>query len=265
MRAIWITDIHLDFLTDEDADRFLTTIAGDAPDVLLVGGDISTATMIERHLKRMADLIDAPICFVLGNHDFYHGSISDVRSEVGRICERSSRLHWLNTAGVYRLTDTTGLVGHDGGGDARLGNADTSPVELSDFFLIDELRGKDRPELVDVLRRLGDEAAEYLRAVLPTALASYQKVIVLTHVPPFREATWYEGKISGDDWLPFFCCKAVGDVLTEYMSEYSDREAVVLCGHTHGEGEARILPNLRVVTGGARYRYPQVQTFMELD
>jgi Icc protein len=265
MRASWITDIHLDFLTVDEADRFLLSVAADAPDVLLVGGDISTATMVERHLRRMVELIDAPICFVLGNHDFYHGSIADVRMEVGRLCERSYRLHWLNTEGVYHLTKNVALIGHDGWGDARLGNYDTSPVELSDFFLIEEFRDRERAELVEVLRRLGGEAAEHFRRVLPPALASYNKVVVLTHVPPFREATWYDGEVSGDDWLPFFCCKAVGDVLAEYMSEHADREMVVLCGHTHGGGEAHILPNLRVVTGGARYRYPQVQTVLEFD
>lgn len=30
-------------------------------------------------------------------------------------------------------------------------------------------------------------------------------------------------------------------------------------GHTHGGGEADILPNLRVLTGGARYGNPTVQ------
>lgn len=37
------------------------------------------------------------------------------------------------------------------------------------------------------------------------------------HVPPFREASWHQGRISDDDWLPHFTCKAVGDVLREAM------------------------------------------------
>jgi Icc protein len=265
MRAVWINDIHLDFLGEEDADRFLRSIARESPDVLLAGGDISTARNIENKLRRMEELIEAPICFVLGHHDFYHGSIAGVRDRVRQLCERSSRLHWLNRTGVYPLTASTALVGHDGWCDARLGNYDTSPVELTDFFVIDELLGGEREGLVQVLRDLGDEAAAHFRSVLPRALESHRHVVLLTHVPPFREAAWYDGRISGDDWLPFFCCKAAGDVLTECMTEHPDNELTVLCGHTHGGGEAEILPNLRVLTGAAEYRNPQIQAVLEID
>ena len=33
----------------------------------------------------------------------------------------------------------------------------------------------------------------------------------------------------------------------------------VLCGHTHGAGEVKILPNLLVKTGGAEYKKPELQ------
>lgn len=100
--------------------------------------------------------------------------------------------------------------------------------------------------------------------MLPDALARFQHVVVITHVPPFRESCWHEGKISGDDWLPFFSCKAVGDALVEAMKAAPDRMMTVLCGHTHGGGEAQILPNLRVLTGGARYGQPAIQQVLEL-
>jgi hypothetical protein len=40
---------------------------------------------------------------------------------------------------------------------------------------------------------------------------------------------------------------------------------MVLCGHTHGSGEARILPNLRVLAGGAVYGKPGVQRVREVE
>jgi 3',5'-cyclic-AMP phosphodiesterase len=64
---------------------------------------------------------------------------------------------------------------------------------------------------------------------------------------------------TNDDWLLFFTCKAVGDVLAGAMAAAPDRKMTVLCGHTHGGGEAEILPILRVLTGGARYGNPAVQ------
>lgn len=264
-RALWINDIHLDFLEDEDVDNFLSLVDGEKPDVVLLAGDISLANHIIDHLRRIERRIEAPVCFVLGNHDFYHGSIAGVRREVAQLDQNSEKLHWLNQTGVYELSETTAIVGHDGWGDARVGNFDTSLVELNDFFLIDELTGRDRAGLVQVLRELGDEAADHFRKVLPRALETHRDVVVVTHVPPFREATWYDGRVSNDDWAPFFCCQAGGDAIREVASAHPDGRVTVLCGHTHGEGDIKILPNLRVLTGGARYRAPQIQAVLELD
>ena len=86
--------------------------------------------------------------------------------------------------------------------------------------------------------------------------------MVLTHVPPFREACWHEGRISDDNWLPHFTCKAVGDALLEAMAAAPDHRMTVLCGHTHGGGEAQVLPNLRVLTGDARYGQPVIQRIL---
>src|SRR3954466_11806353 len=136
-----------------------------------------------------------------------------------------------------------------------LGDYQGSDVMLNDFVLIGEFDGfyEDPAERLAKLHALGDEAAARFLAVLPDALERFRRVIVLTHVPPFREACWHEGKVSDDNWLPFFSCKAVGDALVGAMTAALDRKMTVLCGHTHGGGEAEILPNLRVLTGGARY------------
>jgi Icc-related predicted phosphoesterase len=116
--------------------------------------------------------------------------------------------------------------------------------------LIEEFIGLRKQTRETKLNELGDEAAAHLRKLLPDAL-KFNHVIVLTHVPPFREACWHQGKISDNNWLPHFACKAVGDVLLEAMIAAPDKRMTVLCGHTHGSGEAELLPNLRVLTGGA--------------
>ena len=162
-------------------------------------------------------------------------------SRLAQAAAQSQSLVYLNEAGVVELTPTTALVGHDGWGDARLGTFDSSEILLNDFLLIDELRA-DGPtpwEINrDILRRtlnsLGDEAAAHLARVLPEALRTHDRVVLLTHVPPFREAAWHEGSPSDDDWLPFFACKAVGDVILEVMAAHADCRLLVLCGHTHG-------------------------------
>ena len=166
---------------------------------------------------------------------------------------------WLGAAGVVELTATTALVGHDGWGDARLGDHARSLVVLNDFFYVADLAGAGKPELARRLARLGDESAAHFRRVLPDALERFPHVVVLTHVPPFRDACWHQGAISDDHWLPYFTCKAVGDVLIEEASRRPDRRLTVLCGHTHSSGRCRPLPNLHVVTGAAVYGRPAMQ------
>jgi Icc protein len=100
--------------------------------------------------------------------------------------------------------------------------------------------------------------------VVPLALEAHEHVIVLTHVPPFREACWHEGRISDDNWLPHMACRAVGDELRRIMQAHPHRKMTVLCGHTHSPGEASILPNLTVLTGGAVYGQPTIQRVLEI-
>ena len=85
------------------------------------------------------------------------------------------------------------------------------------------------------------------------------------HVPPFRESCWHEGRVSDDEYLPHFSCKAVGEVLLRCMRARPDRKLTVLCGHTHGRGSVDMLPNLSVVTGGADYGRPAVQAVWDVE
>ncbi len=123
----------------------------------------------------------------------------------------------------------------------------------------DSVTGLPRQELRGVLESLGDEAAAHFRRVLPEALDTADHIVVLTHVPPFREASWYRGQCCDPDWLPFFACKAAGDVLCEFRRQYPNKRMTVLCGHTHGGGTSHILPNLIAITGPAQYGRPAVQ------
>lgn len=265
MRAAWATDIHLEFATEEQVEGFIEALAATGADCVLLGGDIDHAGRTAETLARIAEAVGRPVHFVLGNHDFYGRSIEETRQAVGRRCLGSPHLSWLNVAGVVALTEATALVGHDGWADGRLGDYAASDVEVNDYYLIGEFKGLGKPARLDLLHRLGDEAARHFRRVLPEALERHRKVVVLTHVPPFREACWHEGRASDDGWLPHFSCGAAGDVMAEEMRARPDRDLLVLCGHTHGAGEARILHNLHVLTGGAQYGAPAVQRVLEFE
>jgi Icc protein len=258
-RLAWVTDIHLNFVYSSRIERLCRAILRHSPDAVLIGGDIGEAASVTSYMRRLERLLQRPIYFVLGNHDYYYGRISEVRASILELCRASSFLHWLAEEPVIELTPATGLVGHDSWADGRYGKGTHSSMLLNDYLLIHDFVGLSHARRFNLLNEMGDSAAAHFARILPDAFERFQSVILLTHVPPFRESCWYEGRISDDEALPHFTCKAVGEVLQREMVARPDRNLTVLCGHTHGEGRVDILPNLRVITGGAEYGKPQVQ------
>ena len=265
MRIAWVTDIHLNFVDDQGIERFYREILATDCDALLVGGDIGEASSVAMYLDGLAQCLERPVYFVLGNHDYYRGSIQDVRQSAIAITEQSRWLRWLPAAGIVALTPRTALVGHDGWSDGRLGDFLRSPVRLNDYRLIEELRGLEKTALLAKLNALGDEAADYLHTTVSDALVRFEKIIVLTHVPPFRASCVYRGKPGDPNWLPHFTCQAVGDALEALMGRYPERRMRVLCGHSHSAAEVEVLSNLRVTTGLAEYGRPAVGAVFEVD
>jgi Icc-related predicted phosphoesterase len=264
-KVAWVTDIHLEFLRTDQVEAFVNSLCRARPDALLIGGDIGTSRNLVSYLDWIDQKLACPVYFVLGNHDYYHGSISGTRAEVAGWCRGSRRTKWLPEAGVVELSPNTCLIGHGGWGDGRCGDFLRSTVWLNDYALIREFLGFSRKALLPKLNALGDEAAAFLREVLPGVLEGYHEIIFLTHAPPFREACWHEGRLSDSEGTPHFVCAAAGEVLREIMARHPDRSMTVLCGHTHSGGFARILDNLVVKTGAAAYGAPKIQEFLSID
>ena len=264
-RFVWLTDIHLNFLPVHAVDEFLAGLAAERFDGVLLGGDIAEATDLGEYLELIDERLQTEIYFVLGNHDYYFGSIGPVREHVRRLCAVHPRWHYLSESGPLGLAHAVGLVGHDGWADARLGNYEKSIVSMQDFYVIGDFVDLGKAARLPRLHALGDEAADHIRQVLPEALDKFDQVVLLTHIPPLRQACWHEGKLSDDDWAPYFTCRAVGDAILEIMADHPQRQLTVLCGHTHGEGVAHPLPNVEILTGGATYGQPKVQRVFEWD
>ena len=276
MRIAWTTDLHLNFVSDAGVDRFVEKVRDVHADAVVVGGDIGEADTFAAYLERVTDAIGLPIHFVLGNHDYYKGSISGVREVARELNQRSDLLNWLTESDPIWLTDNTALIGHGGWGDARAADFLKSDVVLNDYLLIEELRAASNPvvtsseqilstRLMEKLQSLGDEAVDHFRRVLPTALERCDHVVVLMHVPPFREACWHDGNLSDDNWAPHFTCVAAGEVLLEFMEQHPQKRMTILCGHTHSSGSVQIRDNLEVLTGDAEYGQPKVQRMFDVD
>lgn len=272
MRMVWATDLHLDSVELADVDRFCWDLLASQAEAVLLSGDIATSDCIVSFLRFLELRLRIPIYYVLGNHDYYGSRVADVRTAIGGL--RRKRLVYLPDAGTVELSPHVSLVGHDGWGDCRVGNLEDFEI-LNDYLVIGDLyetldtigvrSGQfDREPLRRKLAELGDEAADTLGPHLVSAAKRAESVLVVTHVPPFREACWHAGTISEDTWLPGFTCKAVGDLLSSVARQHPATAFTELCGHTHGSGYVQMGPNLEVYTGFGHYGSLHVG-FVELD
>jgi predicted phosphohydrolase len=266
MRLLWLTDVHLNFLPGG------SMVFPVEPwfDAVLVTGDIAEATSLRELFGDFAKDLAVPVYFVLGNHDFYKGSFGAVYGIAREMAATIPNLCWLDEAEPVLLDDQTALAGNQGWFDGVLGDPNWSMVVMSDFELIDDLAvayephrwvSGDRKKLLAKLRALGRRHARAAQPKLLAALALRRDVIFATHFPPFEGATWHAGKQSDNDWLPWFSCAAMGEMLDTVAAAHPHNRILVLCGHTHGEGVYYRAPNLRVLTGKARYGVPQVAGF----
>src|SRR3954453_9817370 len=96
----WLTDIHLNFLRPPALDAFLDVLAATLADAFVISGDIGEADDVTEYLEAVAGKVQRPVYFVLGNHDFYRGSIAGVRERVRALCAATQNLHYLADAGV---------------------------------------------------------------------------------------------------------------------------------------------------------------------
>ena len=264
MRIGWLSDIHLNFLDDIGVSAFVSELASADVDAWVVSGDIGEADSVLGYLERLVSGLGRPVYFVLGNHDYYRSSIADVTPQVAAAV-RPGELVWLNTSGPIELEDGIAVVGDDGWGDARFGDPIGSQLQLSDFYLIEELTQIPRSELIAKSNALGDDAAARLAPKLDEAADHSSMVCIVTHVPPFEGAAWYDGQQSGPEWLPWFSCSATGSAILRSAERHADVNFLVLCGHTHGAGFFVSRENVAVNTAGAKYRSPVLQGIVTDD
>lgn len=261
----WVTDLHLDAVERRYYERFIELIKAHNPDCLLIGGDICNGKEALHHLEQLANIFSIPLLFVLGNHDFYYGSIGKTRQMALALCDRYPNLHYLTAVGVYPLSKSTALIGHDGWADGRAGDFMNSTVMLNDYLLIEELSHLQPYDRLKVLNRLGDEAAEAVKAKLELALTQCDYVVLLTHTPPFVEACFYGDLPSDANWSPHFVCQAMGEMLRECLGRHPGKQLLVLAGHTHSAVDVQIAPNIRVLAGESALGSPSIQGMVYIN
>jgi Icc-related predicted phosphoesterase len=259
----WATDIHLVFVRGAALRAFCESLSQIPADAIAITGDISDGTRLERHLSLIAESVQKPIFLLLGNHDRYHISFADAEEQVRRVVEIYPHVRRLTGKELIELNAHSALIGVDGWADGESGSGSASPIILNDTILIDDLATLSRAAAWKKIAELCCAFAKTIKPTLDAAMSSYREVILLTHVPPLREATWHEGGISAPDFLPHFCNARLGEVIREACARHSRSKLTVLCGHTHSEGVYQEA-NLTVLTAGAEYGKPRVDRVLPI-
>lgn len=276
MKAAWLTDIHINFLSLNMRKRFYEEIRDCGADVIFITGDIAEAPSVCIYLEKLREVLhrNQKVYFVAGNHDYYNGDIKSVHENFDKLSH--GQIKYLPHEGIVYLTEDTSLVGVDGWADGKYGDYENSPVVLNDSIYIGDLYDAQRMVLQEAgitkkqrlllaMQELANKDASALYDMLDAATSGQRnKVIILTHIPPFPEASLYNGKVADEDYLPFYTCFATGEVIMEYAKRFPHIEFKVFCGHSHNKALYEPLSNLTVKTGEAQYYQPQIQEVFDI-
>jgi predicted phosphohydrolase len=253
-KYLWFTDTHMDKVKPWTLVLFFMRVLKEKPKGIFLTGDISNGLLVDWHLRLLATIIRCPIYFVLGNHDYYFSSIEKIHNKIRKLCRKFPNLIWMRDAGVIHINEETALIGTDGWYDADNGK----PEYLK--FTFDWMLTKDFRKLPSMVERiaawkeLADQSAIDLTAKLEAAFEQgYKTVYVLTHVPPWKEATRDVGSITEKFWLPYNVNLRLGRAIEKVMLKHKTKHVTVLAGHIHTDCWIHVSRNIECKVSRAKY------------
>jgi len=263
---LWLTDLHLDRVGDSTRTQFLSSLSESAAEVVVITGDISVAKSLPGHLFEIGQAcFPCPVYFVLGNHDFFGSRFSHVDQSVEVVCKQQKNLHHLGHGERISLGNNSALIGHRGWADGRAGWGARSVVRNPDGYRIADFRGLSKRAAFGLMGDLGKTSGKYFRDMLPYALKCNEHLWIATHVPPFPQAAFYNGKPC--DWLrqPYYSNISAGGVIKGIATKFPDRRVTILCGHTHSGANVKVGDNVTVRAGRSRIGRPEIQEIFFLN
>jgi predicted MPP superfamily phosphohydrolase len=264
MKIAHVTDPHFNFIVINEAGHrnevmfanFCDQIREAGCEAVVISGDITEAPYIQSDLKLFEKHLALPIYFVLGNHDFYHGSFASVWKTAEEITNTEPFIKWLQISDPIQLQEKTCLIGDDGWYDIKAGGAEFSRLMMTDFHLIHDFRHQMHMSIVAMSRKLAFESTERLEQKIRKAVEQYDTIYIATHVPPYLEAALSpQRKLSDFSWAPYMTNIMMGDMLIQVAEEFRDKKFIVLAGHTHTSCLHKAWHNIEVRVGQAEYKY----------
>lgn len=251
-KYLWITDPHILFPWQRYGT--LAKIKREEPKGILFTGDISNGVMLMPVLKMFAQL-GIPCYMVLGNHEYFWSSRDKIHAKMRKLCEKYPYMVWLEEQEEpVRLDEEICLIGTGGWFDGAQG--DTKWLNWkADWWIIKEFRKLGSLEKkLEFSRQLAQESCEKVERRLRKAIEQdYKTIYLLSHIPPWIEATRDQGTIMERYWLPYNTNIRLGETIEKVMADYKKRRVVVLSGHTHHPIYIRVSRNIECQVGASNY------------
>jgi len=253
-RLAWCSDTHMNLSWFPFLKRLhALNLQKSGADGLLLSGDVSSGRWLESDLRFLAKHFNGPIYFVLGNHDYHGRHIGSVHADVRRICSEHKNLHWLTESPVITLSEKVALIGTEGWYDARHGDPRLLRFTTDWRLTFDFYHANGWEERLVMWRDMARQSAELMEERLIEALEHHKTVYLMTHVPPWKEATRAEGTWMEKFWLPYNTNSILGKRIEKVMEGRKKKRVVVLAGHTHTPCHIRVTNSIECMVARASY------------
>jgi hypothetical protein len=124
---------------------------------------------------------------------------------------------------------------------------------------------KDLKSIVKLAQSFALESANSIAASIKAATKNkFDNIIVMSHVPFFRESHYHNGAPGDVAAVPWFTNKYCGDMMLAAAQAYPNVRFTVLTGHTHSRWSGKLAPNLWVHVAHAEYGLPSVADVIEI-
>lgn len=253
-KFLWYSDTHLNLAFPWTQYNFVSHILEEKPQGLIITGDIACGLSLKSVMTFLSKKLgDLPVYFVKGNHDSYSISLDESEKITKQLCKEFSNLFWMQDKEVVPITDTSCFIGDDGWYDGRLENAKYLSWNLDWIMIEDFIKLKSYEEKLELTRKLADISAFNLHRKLEAALDKFETVYLLTHIPPWAEATRAIGTDTEKFWLPYNVNYHLGKMIEEVMVDRPKQNVIVLCGHTHQPAFVNVKNNIECLVQSGKY------------
>jgi Icc protein len=253
-KYLWFTDTHLDKVTPWKKILFIKYLQKENPKGIIITGDISNGRNTYEDLEMIAKTVTCNIYFVLGNHDYHWGSMEGTHDKIRALCKEYSHLIWMTEAGVVHINDEVAFIGTEGWYDAEEGRPEYLKLTF-DWFLVDDFRQlPDMKARIKAWRELAKRSSDQIEDLLEKAIGQkYKSIYVLTHFPPWKEATRDVGTFMEKFWLPYNANLHLGRGIERVMANHKKKNVTVLAGHTHTDCWIHVSRNIECKVNKAKY------------